>query len=786
MRFALIALSCLLLVAPLAADMLSFDSAEEWALWDKPFGLTQVGAEGQLQLVKFRKDINLTQDAHLFTHKTKTKGDHVPGGLWQAGSNPADAPRIIDGDPNTFWQPDPNDAREDWFITIDLGRAALAREIRLTFPDEEGARPFRQFRVFATSGVRISAKEDIFLYRQVYRTTQPNTATELIIPLNYVARDSAMVVDATLDFTSEDRNQYRMVQYIQIISEEQNEDAALAEIEVVGIGDNIALGTHLRGGFVQGDNTGSTPNLFDADLNTNHTMTDCRGKLSQWFEGGTWFRADLGATFFIDEMFIYSMAPDEGTLGFRVSGTGPGHTVNFSDGTPTTTGTTSIIPVPETVDYTEVFTHLDPNGDRLLYLRYLFKPRKARYMLFHGTTCHDWGISKWGEMQLFSPGHPAQVSLQSAFIDLGSEAGDGRPKVIKALHWDADLPPGAQLQLRSRSGNTMSDIYTFHNKIGEEVTEEKWNSSPKVLRGTVDTSLVVGEDWNAYSNTYQSSGESFKSESPRRFVQLEMILSTDDPAVAPTVNSVSVEFEDALVQGARGSVNPRQASPNQDTRFTYTLWPESDGSDSGFDRLRFIVHEPVDLQSLSIMVGTNNLVPTAAQMRGDSLLIDLSQAIGNDSLQVSFTTRLLQNASIFALDLGSSERPGLWQSVEAAERRSNIVMLPELTGSGQLISDLQLASEVFTPNGDGANDQLEVRFVAFKTEGVEARVEVFDLAGRRIAGLTASNNGSQHFFTWNGRSTDDVTVEPGIYILRVDLGADTGSDTATRTIAVAY
>ena len=74
MRFALIALSCLLLVAPLAADMLSFDSAEEWALWDKPFGLTQVGAEGQLQLVKFRKDINLTQDAHLFTHKTKTRG----------------------------------------------------------------------------------------------------------------------------------------------------------------------------------------------------------------------------------------------------------------------------------------------------------------------------------------------------------------------------------------------------------------------------------------------------------------------------------------------------------------------------------------------------------------------------------------------------------------------------------------------------------------------------------------------------------------------------------------
>ena len=81
-----------------------------------------------------------------------------------------------------------------------------------------------------------------------------------------------------------------------------------------------------------------------------------------------------------------------------------------------------------------------------------------------------------------------------------------------------------------------------------------------------------------WSNVYQFSGESFKSDSPRRFMLLEMILATDDPAVAPTVNSVSVEYENALVQGARGSVAPREASPNQDTHFTYSLWPETDDS----------------------------------------------------------------------------------------------------------------------------------------------------------------------------------------------------------------
>ncbi len=783
MRRAIIAY--LVLAVPLAADMLSFDSAEEWAQWQQPFGLVQVGEQGQLSLAKFRKDINLVEDAHLFVHETRTRGDAVAGGLWQAGSNEADAPLAIDGDPTTYWQPSPDDAREAWFITIDLGRAALAREIRLKFPDQEDARPFRQFRVFTTSGVRISATEDLFLYRQAFRTTRPNAESEIVIPLRYAGRDSSLVFDLDLDLTPAERNHYRLIQYIQIISEEQNANAALAEIEVIGIGDNIAIGTSLRGNFREGDGTGSTPNLFDANLNTNNTVTGCRGNLSGWAEGGTWFRADLGATFFIDEMFLYSMRPDEGTLGFTVSGAGPGHTILFSDGTPAT-GTAPPVEVPENVDYEEVFSHPAPNADNLLYMRYLFEPRKARYLFWRGISCRGWGVVKWGELQLFSPGYPAQVELRSAFINLGEVAGDGRPKVIKALHWDADLPPGTRLQLRSRSGNALGAEYTFYDKKGDIVTEEKWNSLPKVIRGPVDSTLVTGEDWNEFSNIYQFSGETFKSASPRRFILLEMILSTDDPAVAPTVNSVSVEFEDALLQGARGSVAPREANPNQDTHFTYTLWPETDELDSGFDLMRFTVPEPVDLQSVSVMVGAESVVPATLDMQADSLLIALPQVISGDSLQVSFTTRLLQNATVFVLDLGLSEAPNLWQSVEAAERRSNIVMLPELTDSGQLISDLQLASTTVTPNGDGINDQLEVRFVAFKVEGSEPQVEVLDLAGRQVAILTPSAEGSQRLFTWDGRDADGTSAAPGLYVLRVNLGADAGNDTALRTIAVAY
>ena len=81
----LLAICALLLCAiPVCADQLVFDSAAEWATWEKPFGLTQVGSEGQLQLVKFRKDINAVQDAHLFAHETKRARRR--GFRWHLGS----------------------------------------------------------------------------------------------------------------------------------------------------------------------------------------------------------------------------------------------------------------------------------------------------------------------------------------------------------------------------------------------------------------------------------------------------------------------------------------------------------------------------------------------------------------------------------------------------------------------------------------------------------------------------------------------------------------------------
>ena len=183
----------LLGIGAVGADELRFDSAAAWQTWQMPNDLVQIDADGRLRLTKFRKEINAVANAGDFRHPTQERGE-VTGGIWEAKSNPQTAELIVDGDVTTCWQPDPNDALDQWSVQIDLGRPVLARQIRLRFPDREGARPLRQFSVFVASGARIQALNDVFKFEAIYRTSKPNSATELVIPLEYLRTDSTYVL----------------------------------------------------------------------------------------------------------------------------------------------------------------------------------------------------------------------------------------------------------------------------------------------------------------------------------------------------------------------------------------------------------------------------------------------------------------------------------------------------------------------------------------------------------------------------------------------------------------
>ena len=778
-------LTALLLHGPSRAEEVRFDSPAEWATWEIPVDIVQFADDGSLKLKKFRKQINATLDAHLFTHPSKKHGE-VQGGIWRAGSNEADAPKLIDGDPATYWQPDGADQLVDWSVDIDLGRPVLAREIELTFPDEEGARPLRQFSVFITQGARIQAQDDVFRYRKIFQTTQPNVETSIAIPLLGSALDTARVLDADRSVDLNAEQDFQVVRLIRIAADEKSRDAALAEVELRAEGDNVSLGTLARGGrFEHGLLAREPQNMFDGNMDTFGNILTSGGTKGGWREGGLWWQVDLGALFWIDEMFIYFKTRGEGTSSFLFEGLhhGRGYNILFSDGRLTTGGDldlTFLLREDIAIDAALL-------ADRQVrHLRYLFQPRKIRYIFWHGHEDQGW-FSHPMEFMLFSPGYPAQVVLRSGFIDLGQLAGDGRAKAIERLSWEATTPDQTRLQVRSRAGNTLQELYTFYDKKGEEVTETRYNSLPKVIRGPIDTLVAVGGDWGAWSNFYQFSGEAFKSETPRRFIQLELILSTEDPAVAPVLHALTLDFEDALVAQANGQIAPRHAVPNEATRFTYTLRTSADEDASGFDRLRLSTPSAVDAEDVRLWIGGATREPNAVRVVGDSLLfVELPETVWTDSVAVEFTTKVLSNATVFAADLGQEARPGLWQSVEPAERQANLVFLPELPGSERLIGDLQIAPPVFSPNGDGINDQVQIRFALFKAVDTTPSVRIFDLAGREVVALASSGVGVLQSFSWGGLDASGERVAPGVYVCRIDAGADAGQGQAVRTLAVAY
>ena len=776
-------LLCALLMAGTGlgrAEVFTFDTPEEWSSWQFPIGVVEPNEQGQLQLKKFRKQIDAVKDAHLFSHSTQKRGD-VNGGIWLAGSAAETADRVIDGDVQTFWQPDENDHVTEWVVEIDLGRTVLAEEIRLHFPDREGARPFRQFSVFVATGARIKVTDDVFKYNLVHRTTQPNEEDFISIQVSDT-RDTTYILDPGAAIVQEDVNHHFAIQFVRIIVDELQADAGLAEIEGMAAGDNVSLGTLRRGGsFGNGLLAREPQNMFDGNMDTFGNIFTTKSK-GGWKESGVWWEGDLGALFWVDELFLYYQTRGEALSFFLSDGFnyGQGYAVLSSQGQRTIAGEIDYGPLLE-----------QPNGKtgregELRHFRYIFAPRKVRYLFFHALTDQGW-YSHPMEMMLFSPGYPAQVTIRSDFINLGDLVGDGRPKAIKGLSWQGDTPPATRLQLRSRSGNTLQEDYAFFDKKGEQVSETQWEGLPKVIRGPVDTTIVVGGDWGEWSNFYQSSNELFKSETPRRFIQLELIASTEDPEVAPLIHSLSIEFENALVQEARGRLLPRSVAVNEDTRFIYSLWPSADALDVGFDQLRIRLPSSVDIEGVAVRVGATPVQPSALRAEGDTLLyITMYEPVFTDSVQIEFTTRVLRNATLFAVDLGHSQQPGLWQSVDAADRRANIVFLPDLAGNSQLIGDLLITPPIFTPNGDGINEQVEIRFALFKATLANPRVRIFDLAGRLIAELDRPLGADIKTYTWSGRGTDGKVVQPGAYLCHIDAGAEAGDAVVVRTLPVAY
>ncbi len=746
---------------PSLADVFQFETRTDWETWSFPPGVFVQGDDGSITLNRTSREINASANAREFLHAVKSTRDLVPGGV-RVFSAAEMADNLIDQDPATWWQPSADDVLRDWWIEVDLGRMVYATKIRLTFPDTTGAEPFRNFSVYVNDGERSVAAKDIFQFIRVGRTTEPNRERVVEYTLSTLdpgpATGEHLVTADTLD--------YAAVQYIRFVPEHVQPGAALAEVEVIAIGDNIALGTVLRGGSVRaGTSIGNSGAFSDGDHNTSWTMS---GSLA-WDENGHWYEWDLGAAFWLDRMVIEAGAPIVYGGNAQINGI----QIATSDGTPT--GGLTASRVQSAFDY-EFLSHIDATRAPVRSLYDLqFEPRKTRHIFFHRTSILQ-GFKTFYlifEQALYGTGHVAEVDMVSDFIDLGGASS------IRWLTWDADLPEGTYVEIRSQTGDTFFIEQKFYNKNGIEVSEAQWNKLPKSQKQDIVEIQRPGSDWSGWSQVYLEQDGAFLSPSPRRYVQLQVKLGNDNPDVAPVLRRISLHFDDALISGGVTSrIFPRQVGFDSLQVFNYTLVPSFRAGDQGFDRVDIQVPAAVD--EVSVRVGGESIEPMAVTMVDDSLRIELPMRVQRDSVDIEFRTRIQANATLFDAWVSVAGEDAQ-QGVRPEDQHSSTVFVPSVATGGELIRLVDVSS-VFTPNGDGINDEAVINFSLAKVEGSPPEVSIHDLSGRQLRIMSSGADG----FRWDGQDENGRLLAPGLYIVSISLHADIGEQTVHRLVNLVY
>jgi hypothetical protein len=167
-------------------------------------------------------------------------------------------------------------------------------------------------------------------------------------------------------------------------------------------------------------------------------------------------------------------------------------------------------------------------------------------------------------------------------------------------------------------------------------------------------------------------------------------------------------------------------------------------------------------------------------------------------VEVRFASQPLREGVEFASFIRDSRNPAsVFQRVET-ERQDATELVDSRTARVSLrplgrrfVQDLEV-TPVITPNGDGVNDQLRVRFTLLKVlEERPLHVELFDLSGR-LAGRAQPVFGQQTVqtgvleYTWDGRHPSGELAPPGVYLCRVKVEADQRDDLYVRLVHVVY
>ena len=431
-------------------------------------------------------------------------------------------------------------------------------------------------------------------------------------------------------------------------------------------------------------------------------------------------------------------------------------------------------------------------------------------IVFQAVNDLPWEIA---EFEIYGDGFASRANYTTQLIPLGCDGADllgctpDHLSSLGELTWGGEIPEGARLDLSMRSGddddpniywrNTFrADERTTLDAGGRPLTRRAYERLEGGEKAGTGPDLQNWEFWTPPLD-FEDGRADLAGDRPHTFVQLRTDFSSSEAKAGARLGFLqfAVSTPPAASQ-VLAEIEPRQVPLAELTRFTYKLRPDIGELDLGFDTIE--IETPVAPASVDeVRIGHDTLRTGEFGVDphdGERFAVQIPR-IGPDQsgdlIEVVFHSEVFKVGTVFSARVFASDRPHeVHQRVTAGDAdpfadSNSLTVHPAQIGEA-VIRAFRVSP--FTPNGDGINDVLQVEYDLVNVAGeVPATLVVYDLSGSRVVSVPVPAVGSGRFpAAWDGTDGGSALVPPGLYLLRLEVATDRGSDAALATVPVVY
>lgn len=440
-------------------------------------------------------------------------------------------------------------------------------------------------------------------------------------------------------------------------------------------------------------------------------------------------------------------------------------------------------------------------------------------------------IGSISEFQLFAQGVPQQAIYKTEIIHLGEPVNFGRlfwrATKFRMVNGTAVEAPDAAARVKVEVRTGLDDdpaVYHEYMDTGLErvVARDHYENAlrTRFVRITAADDLSerqpkpgvrasIGYDsehWTFWSAPFVESGQPINLRNGA-YLQFRVAMESDSFDDFARLDSLWLETAPLLAATVRGEVaatdDPQPVSGitqvplGETVEFVYDLQADFAAVDApGFDLLRLHTGHQTELKSLQLGQGRRETAPATVTPEPEGLLIHLPERItraNNPPIRIVFATEVFEFATTFQSEVLDSARDVLPQPVVGADvgealSTNSLRVFGTTAQKTAFIQNLTFSPPVFSPNGDGINDELRVAYSLFRLpQAVPVVLAIYSLDGRRVASIEGGlqNAGPQHL-CWDGRNETGRLLPPGLYLTTLDLRSEFATEPQLRPLGIAY